>query len=264
MRIVKKLILLSFLAMPFFGAYSQNIIQGQIIDNDSKEPIPGVEIVLKETTEGVTSDGDGFFEFSTESQIDSIIVSFTGYKSQTVRAESNLLVELKTIEFELGQVVVSASREIQAREDAPVAIATLTPKVLDEAKATSIDQVLNKVSGVLMVDFGNEQHGMSIRQPIGLKSTFLYLEDGIPIRTIGVFNHNALLEINMANVRRIEVIRGPASSLYGSEAIGGAINFITQRPSVLPTANAQIQGNNLGYKRADFAASNTWKTPVIP
>ena len=141
------------------------------------------------------------------------------------------------------------------RGETPISISTISPELINETKATSLDQLLNKVSGVYMVDLGNEQHSMSMRQPLSYGSLFLYLEDGVPIRTTGVFNHNALIEMNMANVRSIEIIKGPASSLYGSEAIGGAVNFISHRPTAIPTANIQIQANNLGYKRADFMAS---------
>ena len=100
---------------------------------------------------------------------------------------------------------------------------------------------------------------MSVRQPIGTKNLFLYLEDGIPIRTVGDFNHNALIEINGAALERIEVIKGPASSLYGSEAIGGAVNFITPTPSSFFTAKIQAERGSRGYKRTDFNISNTYK-----
>jgi outer membrane receptor protein involved in Fe transport len=96
---------------------------------------------------------------------------------------------------------------------------------------------------------------MSIRQPMTTKSLFLYLEDGIPVRTSGLFNHNALLELNMATVKNIEVIKGPSSSLYGSEAIGGVVNFITQAPTGIPMLKLSVQGNDIGYKRADLQTS---------
>ena len=76
-----------------------------------------------------------------------------------------------------------------------------------------------------MVDLGNEQHTMSIRQPIYYGASYLYLEDGVPVRSSGVFNHNTLLEMNMDNVNKIKIIRGPAPIIYGGEAIGGAVNF---------------------------------------
>ena len=140
-----------------------------------------------------------------------------------------------------------------------MAISSVNTETIEANKPTSIDQVLNQTPGVNMVDLGNEQHTMSIRRPIDYGASYLYLEDGIPIRTSGVFNHNALLEINMANVSRIEIVRGPASSMYGSEAIGGAVNFISKKPTLKPTAGVSVQGNNLGYKRTDFYTSSTLK-----
>jgi outer membrane receptor protein involved in Fe transport len=157
----------------------------------------------------------------------------------------------------LQEVVVSVNRERVKRSEAPIAITKLSAKTIQETKATSIDQLLNKVSGVNMVSLGNEQHQMSIRQPITTKSFFLYLEDGIPIRTTGLFNHNALIEINMAGIRDIEVIKGPSSSLYGSEAIGGVVNFITAAPSKALTLRLSSQANNLGYTRQELQTSFT-------
>src|SRR5258707_2994418 len=125
----------------------------------------------------------------------------------------------------LDEFIIPASRTAQKRTEAPVAISTVSSRVIAETKANQLDQLLNKVSGVFMVDLGNEQHEMSIRQPMSTASVFLYLEDGIPIRTTGVYNHNALLEMNATAARQIEVIRGPASSLSGAEAIGEAAGF---------------------------------------
>lgn len=157
----------------------------------------------------------------------------------------------------MHEIVVTANREGVKRSEAPVAISVIDARVIKDTRANSIDQLLNKVSGVNMVNLGNEQHQMSIRQPITTKSLFLYLQDGIPIRTSGLFNHNALLEINMASVKNIEVIKGPSSSLYGSEAIGGVVNFITLSPSDSLDLKVSLQANNIGYKRADMMTSFT-------
>jgi outer membrane receptor protein involved in Fe transport len=154
----------------------------------------------------------------------------------------------------LQQLIISGNRTIQKRTEAPIAISILNAQTIKDTRANQLDQLLNKVTGVFMVDLGNEQHEMSIRQPMSTQGLFLYLEDGIPIRTTGIYNHNALLEMNISNVRQIEVIRGPASSLYGAEAIGGAVNMITQAPPAKSSGYLSIQGNNNGYKRADGQA----------
>jgi len=154
-------------------------------------------------------------------------------------------------ESKLQEVIVSGNRMAQKRTEAPIAISTISAQTISDTKANQFDQLLNKVSGVFMVDLGNEQHEMSIRQPMSTRSLFLYLEDGIPIRTTGVYNHNALLEMNSVADRQIEVIRGPASALYGAEAIGGAVNFITQAPPSTTRGYLSLQGNNNGYKRLE-------------
>ncbi|HYH56673.1 MAG TPA: TonB-dependent receptor plug domain-containing protein, partial [Anseongella sp.] len=148
----------------------------------------------------------------------------------------------------LEQIVVTAGHLRKKRTEAPVAITQLTAGDLKEANAASLDQVLNKASGVFMVKLGNEQHSMSIRQPLSYKSLFLYLEDGIPIRPSGVFNHNALIEMNMTALRNIEVVKGPSSAVHGSEAIGGSVNFLSGSAPALPEAYFSVQGDNLGYK----------------
>ena len=234
-------------------------ITGKIIDQQTSEPIIGASVVLQNTTTGTITDSQGFFFLENADNVETIEISSIGYETITKHAsEFSGHIYLKQSVKTLNQIVVSANRDAQERKDVPVAIESLNAQIIDDTKATSADQVLNKVSGVYMVDLGNEQHMMAIRQPISTKSIFLYMEDGIPIRTSGVFNHNALLEINMAATKAIEVIRGPYSSIYGSEAIGGAINFITPRPTAVPVGKLSIQGSNRGYKRTDFSFSNTF------
>lgn len=155
----------------------------------------------------------------------------------------------------LDTVVVSASREATKLSETPAAIVKVGNKQLDELKPQRIDQVLNTVPGVNMVDLGNEQHTMSIRMPITYSAFYQYLEDGVPIRPLGVFNHNALIELNLAGTGEVEVLRGPASSLYGSNAVGGAVNFLSRAPSRQPEATLGLRGSDQGYYRLDVGAS---------
>lgn len=240
-------------------AYAQNTLSGKVIDALTLEPLAGVNIITSNKEKGIITDSQGNFIFSLSE--DSLLTfSFTGYQPQRlIPASAQLEVKLQPTLTELNPVIVSASRESQSRSEAPLAIAKLPARLLEDTKPASLEQVINKVSGVFMVNLGNEQHSMSIRQPLSYNSLFLYLEDGIPIRPTGVFNHNALIEINMTAVNNIEVIKGPASSIYGSEAIGGSINFITQRASTIPAAKLSLQADNLGYKRIDVNASKTFK-----
>lgn len=238
---------------------AQTTIKGKIIDATTKEAINGVSIHCTDPgcTCGCTTNASGEFVMNCKADCKNISISFIGYTTQNLPIESlSETIVLTPSSTLMTEVVVSANRgETVKRSQAPIAISQISSKTIQETKATSVDQLLNKVSGVNMVNLGNEQHQMSIRQPMTTKSLFLYLEDGIPIRTSGLYNHNALLEMNMAATKSIEVIKGPSSSLYGSEAIGGVVNFITASPTAVPVLKVSVQGSNVGYKRADLMSS---------
>jgi iron complex outermembrane receptor protein len=242
----------------FFCILSSSLIIGQsrkgkVYDADTREPLPGATIKTGDIT--LQSGMDGSFILP-EGNND-IEISFTGYFTQKAN-RNHLNIALQKNSNDMQEIVVSANRTLQKRTEAPVAITTINKQMIEDAKAQRLDFLLNKVSGVFMVNLGNEQHEMSIRQPMTTKSLFLYMEDGIPIRTTGVYNHNALLEMNLPAAKSIEVIKGPSSALYGSEAIGGAVNVITQGAPAFAGGMVSVQLNDKGYKRADFQAGSSF------
>lgn len=177
---------------------------------------------------------------------------FISYNT-TVFAENSPENTLQT----LTTIVVTANREGDSIHQTPAAIHKITSQDIEKKNATFIGQILNQTPGVLMNNLGNEQHMMSIRQPITTAAVYQYLEDGLSIRPVGVFNHNALYEMNLAGIESIEILRGPASSLYGSNAVGGTINFLTKAPSLSPTADFGFSLSSEGDRRLDFSGSNT-------
>ena len=159
----------------------------------------------------------------------------------------------------LDEVVVSGSRTETKLSDTPMSIGVVDDKALKRDKPKLMGDAINRIAGVSWVDLGNEQHMMGIRQPNNTNAMYQYLEDGIPIRPLGVFNHNALNELNLAGAERVEVVKGASSSLYGSNAVGGAVNFITAHPSLTPEASVSVRNEAVtGYQRVDTGASNTW------
>jgi len=159
----------------------------------------------------------------------------------------------------LDEIVVSGSRAETSLAETPLAIGVVKDAVLKRDKPKTMGDAINRIPGVHWNDLGNEQHSMAIRQPISTNSMYQYLEDGIPIRPLGVFNHNALNETNLVGTESVEVVKGPASSLYGSNAVGGAVNFLTARPSRTPYAHLGARNDDSdGFTRYDTGASNTW------
>ena len=248
---------------------AQLLVRGYVIDAESGSPLVGVNISERGSSSGITTDNHGRFELALTDRSAEILFSHIGYRPETLFLDEAQLSALETEPtsftirlyprmVDLQPMVVTAGRYEVPRTAAPVAVAAISARELGERRPDNLSAALNTMAGVHMTDLGNEQHTMSIRQPLSYKALFAYLEDGIPIRPIGIFNHNALIEVNMAAADRIEVVRGPSSSLYGANAIGGAVNFVTARPAERPHGAFSIRGDNHGYQRADLEASSTF------
>ncbi len=102
--------------------------------------------------------------------------------------------------------------------------------------------VLNRMPGIFISQGSGQEHLTSIRSPVlsggAGAGSFLYLEDGIPLRSPGFSNVNGLMESTIEIGERTEVIRGPGSVLYGSNAVHGLVNVITEKDN--PNYNNKI------------------------
>ena len=250
------LIIAGAIAIPL-TVFGQKVITGNVFDKQTNEPLIGASIVLLSRAGGIVTNANGQFTI-TALNGDSMEVSYIGYEKKVISCDqTELSIGLSPSLSNLQQIIVTANREASLRTDAPVAISKLSALTIQETKPILITELINKVPGVVMLNYNNEQHAMAIRQPMGTSPYFLYLEDGLPLRPMGIFNHNALIEMNVFGISNIEVIKGPASSLYGPEAVGGVINFLTHRPTAMPTARLGIQGDQWGYSRIQYAAGGT-------
>ncbi|MCG2462556.1 TonB-dependent receptor [Flavobacteriaceae bacterium F89] len=253
----KKCIVLMAFAMGFVS-YSQKDYVGQIVDAQLV-PLPGATIQSVENPQnGVVADMDGNFKIQLKND-KRVSINYLGFERKTTTLSSGFsTVVLQDGGTGLDEVVVSASREEQRRSEVPASISSLSSRQIERTHAYGVEQLVNQVPGVYMTTSraaSNEQHMMALRSPISTNSIFLYLEDGLPIRPTAVFNHNALLEMNNTSFGRIEVLKGPASSIYGSEAIGGSFNFITKKPTVEPSGSLGFQVDDLGISRYELEYS---------
>jgi outer membrane receptor protein involved in Fe transport len=158
----------------------------------------------------------------------------------------------------LEEVTVTGAREAQPVAETPATIDTLSASDIKAARPTHPTQIMNQVPGVWVNITGGEGHQTAIRQPLTTSPVYLYLEDGIPTRSTGFFNHNALYEINVPQAGGIEVTKGPGSALQGSDAIGGVINVLTQTPPLTPEASIALEGGSYGWARALLSVGNTF------
>lgn len=128
-------------------------------------------------------------------------------------------------------VVVTASRTEQLVKEAPAAVEVITREDLDKMGAENLAQALQLAIGIDVSENGMVGNSVAIR---GAKSNqTLIMVDGMRIRTENTdqtANNYELQRVNMADVERIEIVRGATSSLYGADAMGGVINIITKTP----------------------------------
>ena len=133
--------------------------------------------------------------------------------------------------------------------------------------------VLNRMPGVFISQGSGQEHLTSIRSPVlsggAGAGSFLYLEDGIPLRSPGFSNVNGLMESTIEIGERTEVIRGPGSVLYGSNAVHGLINVITEKDNLnynnkinLRAGKNKINFNSSTYRnldKSDILFNFLWK-----
>ena len=144
---------------------------------------------------------------------------------------SAMSLALPVIAAESGDtLVVTASATEQNLKDAPASISVITQEDLKRKPVQNLKDVLQDVPGVQLTNEGDNRKGVSIR---GLDSSYtLILVDGKRVSSRNaVFRHNDfdLNWVPVDAIERIEVVRGPMSSLYGSDALGGVVNIITKK-----------------------------------
>ena len=149
----------------------------------------------------------------------------------------------------LEEVTVTGTREAVKKSDTSISVGVLNKKDVEFMKPTHPSEIVGLVPGAAISVTNGEGHQTAIRQGFSTSPVYLFLEDGIPIRATGNFNHNALYEVNIPSSGGVEVIRGVGNALYGSDAIGGIVNILTKVPSRTEGGDASLELGSFGYRR---------------
>jgi iron complex outermembrane recepter protein len=158
----------------------------------------------------------------------------------------------------MPEVSVTGTREQQLLTETPAAVGVVRGETVRQDKPSHPSQVMGQVPGVAVNVTNGEGHTTAIRQPFTTNPVYLFLEDGIPVRSTGFFNHNALYEINIPQSGGFEVTRGPGTALYGSDAIGGIINVLTRTPPRGREIYGSGEIGQFGWKRLLFGGGNSY------
>lgn len=157
----------------------------------------------------------------------------------------------------LGEVSVTATREARPIAETPATVSTVGEQTIAQSRPRHPSELLNQLPGVRLSNLSGEGHSTSIRQPLTTGAVYLFLEDGIPTRSTGFFNHNALYEINVPQAGGLEVTKGPGSALYGSDAIGGTINVLTRTPPAQREFELSAEAGSHGWGRLLLGGGNS-------
>lgn len=144
---------------------------------------------------------------------------------------------------ELEEVILTATRTERQLSSLPLPVTLISKQKILQSGTIRLNEILNEQTGIITVADESGFEGVQIQ---GIASNYiLILIDGVPLvgRSAGNFD---LSRLTVGNIKQIEVVKGPSSSLYGSEALGGVINIITEKPK-----SEELQGN-VSYRIGSF------------
>lgn len=149
----------------------------------------------------------------------------------------------------LDTVTITGNREQTRLMQTPASVGVIRERDIRQTGPMHPQQILGQVPGAAVAVTNGEGHTTAIRQPFTTSPVYLFLEDGIPIRATGFFNHNGLYETNLPQAGGIEVVRGPGSALYGSDAVAGVVNVLSRVPSAMPGVSVSGEVGSFGWRR---------------
>lgn len=177
--------------------------------------------------------------------ITSLFICAIGHAQENSTLEKDSL-----IPENLDEVVVTATRTIRQLSSLPLPVTLIPKKQLQRTGLTRLNEILNEQTGIIMTPDATIGGGEGV-QIQGIASDYvLVLIDGVPV--VGRSSGNLdLSRFALGNVKQVEVVKGPSSSLFGSEALGGVINIITEKPT-----SEKINGQ-ISHRMASFNNQNT-------
>lgn len=261
---IKKSSLILFGILCITNATAQRRISGIVTDMNN-EPLPGATVVVKElSTLGTVANVDGHYELRLPDNKDyTLTATFVGYidvsKKVSDKQEDVLNFQLTESSITLDQVVVTGTRTPKLLKDAPIVTRVISGLDIKRMDATNIGDLLQtELPGIEFSYSMNQQTSLNMSGFDGNSVLFLVDGERLAGETLDNVDYSRL---NMDNVQRIEIVKGAASSLYGSNAVGGVVNIIS-RESQEPWSvningrygahNEQRYGGSVGFNAGRF------------
>jgi outer membrane receptor for ferrienterochelin and colicins len=233
----------------FFSAESfcQKIIKGIVLSEG--KPVQGAVVAAHKAR--VITKADGRFEFEKNTPIHIQITHINFETKDTLIAGDSVIIELDKRTNSLEDVVVTGSMRLVTKAESAVPVEVFSPKFFQKMAPPNVFEAVCMINGVKPQLNCNICNTGDIHIN-GMEGAYTQvLIDGMPIVS-GLATVYGLMGIPLSMVERIEVIKGPAGSLYGSEAMAGTINIITKNPLKAPRFSADINLSSWGELNTDI------------
>ncbi len=239
-----------------FSMAQTSTISGRITSEGL--PIENAKVDLVGTNFSATADSLGIFVIQKiPNGSYKIRVSYFGFKTElqnvTVNEEENKVVNFELISSQnnIEEIVVTGTLKEVSRMECPVSVEVYTPLYFKKNPTSNIFEALQNINGVRPQLNCNICNTGDIHIN-GLEGPYtMVLIDGMPIVS-SLSTVYGLSGIPNSLIERIEIVKGPASSLYGSESVGGLINIITKKPQNAPLLSLDIFGTTWGEYNLDL------------
>ena len=220
----KKVSLTALLCCMVVSMFAQISLSGKVVNAETNDPVVGANIRIEHSLAGCTTNGKGEFTISNLPEGKHLLsvthVSFLPQKYTANTGEKDILIKMTESYINLGQVVITGTGTHRRMSNSPVPIQVITAKDLGNANVTSLEDALVKLTPNVTTMTNGMGTTLSLN---GMNEDYmLLLENGKRLT-----GDDRYTRINIGNVKRIEILSGAASALYGSDAIGGVINIIT-------------------------------------
>lgn len=220
----KKVSLTALLCCMVVSMFAQISLSGKVVNAETNDPVVGANIRIDHSLAGCTTNGKGEFTINNLPEGEHLLsvthVSFLPQKYTANTGEKDILIKMTESYINLGQVVITGTGTHRRMSNSPVPIQVITAKDLGNANVTSLEDALVKLTPNVTTMTNGMGTTLSLN---GMNEDYmLLLENGKRLT-----GDDRYTRINIGNVKRIEILSGAASALYGSDAIGGVINIIT-------------------------------------
>lgn len=258
---------------------ANEVVRGTVRDAESGEPIPGVNVRLKQTSKGTVTDIDGKFEITVEGPESILTFSFIGYEAQEVTVGNRGVMEISLhADMESLEEVVVVGYGTQVKRNVTGSVSSVEVDQLETQPNTNIGQALRgRVAGVQFTDNGRPGQGGNVlvrgQRSITASNDPLIILDG-------AFFNGELSDINPSDVASMEVLKdASASAIYGSRAANGVILITSKKGTSekpLIRINSYAGVSDWSYKmplyspdeylqrRLDFRSQNQPNDPELP